>query len=554
MLLQRRTPALENNGPSDAPPIVHDALRSSGEPLDQATRAFFERRFTHNFSSVPNRAKIQQHAGSHLGIGPADDQFEREANHISAGVMQHPLPTTSRALAQPPVDLSQVRIHTGALASQSARAVNASAYTVGRDIVFGSGRYAPETSAGRSLLAHELVHVFQQSQQAATVAQRAPDEKKDLEDYATFLTSNKKIEGKPASKQKALQLIDFVIKAKTGPGVGDDDRYLLILELAAGKPSQADLDGILELLERMTSQGHEKLFQKGRVDVNKLAPLFTGKNKDRLEDFFNRRFEGGLVTVKAGQIKPIGERLEPGVPLASIQIIKDTIAWLKTNKKEAAAFFGDVWNNNKIVLLGEMHFVGNVQRQFAADMLASKGGKDVGLALEIDTDESAEVNYYIEHGKVPPDAKGWWINDPVYKKLLDSARATKTQVIAIDTHTTGSDRDEHMAGEVIKLGKSKSKILVYVGAVHVKEYASRTLGEKLSAEFGGNSYAIDISEVGGRSNIYFMMKAAFPAEKSIGFDIDASPLAKHPDLYLLKPSMGQTLDGYIYFASDTAYK
>src|SRR5262249_5356151 len=41
--------------------------------------------------------------------------------------------------------------------------VNALAYTVGRDIVFGGGQYAPNTSSGRRLLAHELVHVAQQA-------------------------------------------------------------------------------------------------------------------------------------------------------------------------------------------------------------------------------------------------------------------------------------------------------------------------------------------------------------------------------------------------------
>ncbi|MBV8900942.1 MAG: DUF4157 domain-containing protein [Verrucomicrobia bacterium] len=59
-------------------------------------------------------------------------------------------------------DFSQVRVHTDAKSAESARAVNARAYTVGRDIVFGAGQYAPETETGRRLLAHELVHTTQQ--------------------------------------------------------------------------------------------------------------------------------------------------------------------------------------------------------------------------------------------------------------------------------------------------------------------------------------------------------------------------------------------------------
>lgn len=59
-------------------------------------------------------------------------------------------------------DFARVRIHTGSLAEQSAREVEAHAYTAGTDIVFGTGRFAPGTHAGRRLIAHELTHVVQQ--------------------------------------------------------------------------------------------------------------------------------------------------------------------------------------------------------------------------------------------------------------------------------------------------------------------------------------------------------------------------------------------------------
>lgn len=97
---------------SGAPPIVHDVLRSPGHPLDTATRSFMEPRFGHDFSGV--------------------------------------------------------QIHTDARAAESARAVNAAAYTVGSHVVFGQGRYAPHTSAGQRLLAHELTHTIQQGDNAAS--------------------------------------------------------------------------------------------------------------------------------------------------------------------------------------------------------------------------------------------------------------------------------------------------------------------------------------------------------------------------------------------------
>jgi hypothetical protein len=65
------------------------------------------------------------------------------------------------------VDLGGVRVHTDPAAARSADAVDAKAYTVGRDVVFAPGHYAPATGAGLRLLAHELAHVAQQRGAAA---------------------------------------------------------------------------------------------------------------------------------------------------------------------------------------------------------------------------------------------------------------------------------------------------------------------------------------------------------------------------------------------------
>ena len=80
-----------------------------------------------------------------------------------------PLADDTRAQMEPRFgsDFSQVRVHTDARAAQSARAVGALAYTVGRDVVFGQGHYAPHSNAGQRLLAHELAHVVQQGGRAA---------------------------------------------------------------------------------------------------------------------------------------------------------------------------------------------------------------------------------------------------------------------------------------------------------------------------------------------------------------------------------------------------
>ena len=104
--LQKKEAATAAPALSEAPASVHATLRSPGQPLDAATRAYFEPRFGYDFS--------------------------------------------------------QVRVHTNEQAFSSAKTVNAHAYTVENRIVFGSGAWSPRTDAGRRLLAHELAHVVQQ--------------------------------------------------------------------------------------------------------------------------------------------------------------------------------------------------------------------------------------------------------------------------------------------------------------------------------------------------------------------------------------------------------
>jgi hypothetical protein len=114
--LQRKGANGHVNDAAVAPRIVNDALSSPGRPLSPATRAFMEPRFGHDFSHV--------------------------------------------------------RVHSDAVAEQSARDVHARAYTVGRDIVFGAGQSALGSTEGQRLLAHELTHVVQQSKATQTLSRK----------------------------------------------------------------------------------------------------------------------------------------------------------------------------------------------------------------------------------------------------------------------------------------------------------------------------------------------------------------------------------------------
>lgn len=161
--LQRK--ADNRNTPDAVPSSVHEVLRSSGQPLDWGTRAFMEPRFGQDFSRV--RTHAPQCATAGLSIGPTNDRFEQEADQQMKTL--HQTPELPRARS----DFSRVRVHTGLQAAQSAREVNALAYTVGNHIVFGANQYAPQHPSGQQLLAHELTHVAQQSNQPLRVQRQA---------------------------------------------------------------------------------------------------------------------------------------------------------------------------------------------------------------------------------------------------------------------------------------------------------------------------------------------------------------------------------------------
>ena len=76
-----------------------------------------------------------------------------------------PLAETTRSQMEDRLgfDFGSVRVHTDAQAAHSARAVGARAYTIGSDVVFGAGEYAPRSREGQRLIAHELTHVRQQA-------------------------------------------------------------------------------------------------------------------------------------------------------------------------------------------------------------------------------------------------------------------------------------------------------------------------------------------------------------------------------------------------------
>jgi hypothetical protein len=166
--LLRRDRATEGSD-TETHSTVHEVLRSPGQALDATTREFFEPRFGIEFSGVPVQNGTTPISLSPLSIASSDDPNEAEADRVAGKVLQW------QAEERPGVryDFSQVRVHADAQAVESARMVNALAYTLGEHVVFGAGQYAPTTRAGRQLLAHELVHTIQQAASKVPKLQRS---------------------------------------------------------------------------------------------------------------------------------------------------------------------------------------------------------------------------------------------------------------------------------------------------------------------------------------------------------------------------------------------
>jgi hypothetical protein len=108
-----------------------------------------------------------------------------------------PLDPATRARFEPHLggDLGDVRVHTDARAAASADAVAAEAYTVGRQVVFASGRYDPGSPAGQTLLAHELAHVAQHAaapSAAPTLARRPRSDSTSSSQHQSVVMYNDK--------------------------------------------------------------------------------------------------------------------------------------------------------------------------------------------------------------------------------------------------------------------------------------------------------------------------------------------------------------------------
>lgn len=211
-----------------------------------------------------------------------------------------PLSREARSYFEPRFghDFSRVRVHADGDAADGARAVRARAYTVGRDIVFGSGEYAPATTEGKRLLAHELTHVVQQ--ESVPAASQRPHR-------------SAMVDSAPVIQRKVECSLDHIEKECAGaaaaclgakdycttkyPNPKDMDKlYADAVKGAIGYkdkyPNAAD-----NLLHFLSGSGKEKVMN---VDIFRNHPATQQKYGEHMAKFLEgakRRFESGELKI-----------------------------------------------------------------------------------------------------------------------------------------------------------------------------------------------------------------------------------------------------------------
>ncbi len=163
--IQRKLPVGADNDPME-----HEADAMADKVMRMPEQNFIQRKCAHceeeekQLQRKPLASFIQKKQASPGNNVVASDSVSHQIDSTKGSGNAMEAPTKSFMESRFGTDFSNVNIHTGNDASQLSKDLNAQAFTVGNDIYFNEGKYAPESSEGKHLLAHELTHTIQQSE------------------------------------------------------------------------------------------------------------------------------------------------------------------------------------------------------------------------------------------------------------------------------------------------------------------------------------------------------------------------------------------------------
>lgn len=170
-------------------------------------------------------------------------------------------------------DFSQVRIHKDTQAAESAQVVDALAYTVGRDIIFGAGQFAPETFRGKKLLAHELTHVIQQTRMVDGHIQR--EERRRPRPPPVDANAQRIIDLAQDTNRPIAERAVAVVQAIINQYFSTDSSKISQINYSAGEPGLrttyagqgASITGIIEVGSYFVQQTDQRHFARRVLQV-----------------------------------------------------------------------------------------------------------------------------------------------------------------------------------------------------------------------------------------------------------------------------------------------
>ena len=228
------------------------------------------------------------------GCGGSCTEVPRSVSGI-LGSAGHPLDADTRASMESRFgrSLADVRVHTDTHAAESAKEINAAAYTSGTHIVFGTGRFAPHTTSGRHLLAHELAHVMQQRSGTALpsgvgpaddIYERAADRVADL-----IVAQGPTFAPPPAIAPIAERLVRRKHEDEEPAGGEEEAHRLIVEDSAAPVPGQLRRKEFVELFDTaICATSREEMSRLGRSTEG--CPLLE-QWRPRIRSWSARRLE-----------------------------------------------------------------------------------------------------------------------------------------------------------------------------------------------------------------------------------------------------------------------
>jgi hypothetical protein len=402
-LLRRKTqPEAGEAAAIQRKPSQREAYLRPGTVVEEPEEEIVQRQSRHDRAGQPSRESAH-HAGEFLTAS-----MESEISGLHSGGKALSSPT--RAFFEPRFRMSfaDVRVHTEGAACKMADQLNARAFTVGRDIAFAQGEYAPSSTEGRRLLAHELTHVVQQTglQTGAQLVQRFASPNvgriKDLLSYglfdwairdaeavealtilqglpkveqAEFVSETKYLErlrsNLPSERLPELESIEqSVAGSLPAKGVVED----IIDKLSYGLFDWAitDAEAIAALEKLMTLTGEPLAVALSRINYGRLMDNLPDDRKQELIDLLAR----GLGT---GGIKETSSETSPGTVLKRLKFTTDH-GLMKNNTKD--------WENSGS-LYPEPEWV--IKSDGTADSHPISHTKDQNIGVELGFDVLPET-------------------------------------------------------------------------------------------------------------------------------------------------------------------